>query len=299
MADWLLGSSRHFLGEQAVAKQHFQDGFGRPATRNSQQFGLDYRVRALITFARVLWLSGTPDKAMAAVREAIAEAIELRKPFSICFAMVYAVPVFLWCGDFRTAQELLDRLTKQPNWHALPSLHATASALQGLLDLQRGDAERAVASLRASTEKMRLDRQMIILNVALGGLAEGLAKLGRSDEAFAVLADTLAGARRDGDALELPELLRMRAEMLMAGSGPVTSECEDCLMESLACARRQSALAWELRTAMTLARLRWTQGRGAEGLSAFATVHARFGEGFETMDLKAAALLPGQLGAAS
>jgi predicted ATPase len=62
-------------------------------------------------------------------------------------------------------------------------------------------------------------------------------------------------------------------------------------MRALAEARRQGALAWELRTAMTLAKLRDKQGRAEEGRETVSAVHARFTEGFETRDLKAAAQL--------
>ena len=59
-------------------------------------------------------------------------------------------------------------------------------------------------------------------------------------------------------------------------------------MQSLASARRQSALAWELRTATTLARLRVAQGRGAEARQLLSPVYGRFTEGFASSDLKAA-----------
>src|SRR5690606_3382672 len=64
ISDWVRGSSAHFVGDQAAARSYFQKGFARPGPRNVQLFGLDYRVRALVTYARVLWLNGAPDRAM-------------------------------------------------------------------------------------------------------------------------------------------------------------------------------------------------------------------------------------------
>ncbi|MGH8136655.1 MAG: ATP-binding protein [Steroidobacteraceae bacterium] len=63
LSDWMRGSSEHFIGNQTGARAHFQKGFARAGPRNMQLFGLDYRVRALATFARVLWFGGSPDRA--------------------------------------------------------------------------------------------------------------------------------------------------------------------------------------------------------------------------------------------
>ncbi len=59
-------------------------------------------------------------------------------------------------------------------------------------------------------------------------------------------------------------------------------------MWSLACARRQSAMSWELRTAMALARFRTQRGASDLARQTLAAVYDRFTEGFETADLKAA-----------
>src|SRR5690606_37043159 len=64
MSTWILGSACHFLGNPLAARRHLEAGFACGGARNAQQFGLDYRVRALVIFARVLWLSGCADRAV-------------------------------------------------------------------------------------------------------------------------------------------------------------------------------------------------------------------------------------------
>jgi predicted ATPase len=64
-----------------------------------------------------------------------------------------------------------------------------------------------------------------------------------------------------------------------------------CLTEALAVARAQSALAWELRSTMVLARLLFEDGRRDQARHALALVYDRFTEGFETTDLKLARAL--------
>jgi predicted ATPase len=65
----------------------------------------------------------------------------------------------------------------------------------------------------------------------------------------------------------------------------------NCLTEALAVARAQSALAWELRSTMVLARLLSEDGQRDHARHTLALVYDRFTEGFETADLKLARTL--------
>jgi predicted ATPase/DNA-binding winged helix-turn-helix (wHTH) protein len=291
VADWLLGCSHHFLGNQSIAWQHLERGLASSGHLNAQLFGLDYRLRALIVFHRVLWLSGFPDRAREVAREAIREAEASGKPLDICFSRLYTVPFFLWCGDLSGAHDGLERVMTHPNWQALPSLRATALALQGELLIGEGEGERGLALLRSALPMMRADRQTIQLARASCAFAQGLAAAGQLNEALTVVGDAIAETEAGSESVQLPELLRVRADILV--SMPPTDEvlAESIVMRALAEARRQCALAWELRAAMTLARLRVKQGRAEEGRELVSSVYARFTEGFGTRDLKAAGRL--------
>ena len=253
IADWLRGSSEHFIGNQSAARRHFEAGFSLAGPRNVELFGLDCRVRALVPFARVLWLTGSPDRATETARQAIGEAARLSKPLNVCFSLLYTAPVFLWCGDYAAANDVLEQLTAHPNWRALPSLHATALALQGELLLRRGELEQGIALLTPALQATRSDRQNILRARAGCALAEALAAVGRLDQARSVVDEALAEIPAGEEPLNLPELLRIKSSILLAMPKPDEAEAETCLMWSLACARRQSATSWELRTATSLA----------------------------------------------
>ncbi len=289
MADWLLGCSNHFLGNQVLAAQHLRHGLARSGDFKPQLFGLDYRLRALIVYDRVLWLSGFPDRALEIAREAIREAEASSKPVNVCFACLYTAPLFLWCGDFDAAHGVLERLMTHPDWHALPSLHATAFALQGELLIAQGESERGLALLRSALPMMRADRQTIQLARASCALAEGLVAANQVNDALVVVGTAIAEIEAGTELSHFPELLRVQAAVLI--SMPATNEmvAGAFITRALGEARRQGALAWELRAAMTLARLRIGQGCGEEALELLSSVYARFTEGFETRDLRAAA----------
>jgi predicted ATPase len=125
--------------------------------------------------------------------------------------------------------------------------------------------------------------------------AEGLTLIGQHGEALAVIGNAITAAGDGEETAEFPEVLRVQAEILLSRPQPDESEAEDCLVRALTVARRQSALSWELRIAMTLARVQARKGRGDEARQLLSCVYARFTEGFETGDLRAARQLLAQL----
>jgi len=61
-------------------------------------------------------------------------------------------------------------------------------------------------------------------------------------------------------------------------------------------ARQQQATSWELRAAMSLARLWQQQGKRAEARDLLAPIYGWFTEGFDTADLQEAKVLLEELG---
>jgi len=295
VADWMLASSQHFLGHQRVAARAFEHGFGRVGPRNLQLFGLDYHVRALVPYARTLWLAGHPDRAMAVAREAIAEAAASGHSVDVCFSLLYATPVFLWCGDWNAASEALGKAMQHTNWQALLSFHAGGLALHGELLAQLGQIDRGTAMLRDALKAMKAERQFILVKRTACEFADALMRSGRLDEASAVVADAITETQDGEEPLEMPELLRLQAAVLLSMPDKDELQAEDCLVRSLACARRQDASAWELRTATSFARLRMSQGRLEEAHEILVGVYRSFTEGFGTRDLQAAAQLLNEL----
>ncbi len=131
----------------------------------------------------------------------------------------------------------------------------------------------------------------------LACLAEGLAGLGRLEEARARVERALAWADDHGERWYQPELLRLKGDLMLRQSKiPRAIAAEDCFRTDDEIAQEQGALFWELRMARSLARLRTTQGRPDEVRPLLAPIYDRFTEGFDTPDLRAArALLDGHV----
>jgi hypothetical protein len=93
-----------------------------------------------------------------------------------------------------------------------------------------------------------------------------------------------------------PELLRIKGELMrMAGDATDVAAVETLFLQSLEEARQQGAVAWELRTATSLALLLRDLGRATEAAAPLRAIHARLTEGVTTADARAAQALLDEL----
>ena len=124
-------------------------------------------------------------------------------------------------------------------------------------------------------------------------MAKALGRVGKIREGFSALEEAIAQAVESEDRWSLPELLRIKGDLLLLQNAPGNrAMAEDCFRQALEWARRQGALSWELRAATSLARLLCDQERSVDAKALLEPVYARFTEGFDTADLrKAKALL--------
>jgi predicted ATPase len=247
------------------------------------------RRAASVVFARTLWLQGCAEQAVKVAQQTLDEAGRLAHPVNLCNCLIYAVSVFLWVGDWPAAQAIIERLIAHAEGHSLALHHAVGLGSKGELSLRRGDVDAGIRLLRTCLETLPADP------VFTGDLAEGLATAGQLHEAMALIDEAIAHGERNGESFHTPEIFRIKGELLVCAPEANLSEAEDWLSRSLELARRQSALAWELRTAMSLALLKRKQDRQDEAHGALAVVYDRFTEGFETSDLKAARRLLDEL----
>ena len=92
----------------------------------------------------------------------------------------------------------------------------------------------------------------------------------------------------------MAELNRQRGQLLQRQGH--TEAAEELYGKALSIAREQDAKLWELRAAVSLARLRRAQGRRAEARDLLAPIYGWFTEGFGTSDLREAKALLDELG---
>ncbi len=296
----MTGISLHYLGDQVNARAHIERMLARSAPSYHRslavRFGLDQRVGALVHLAHILWLQGFPDQARRVALAGVDEARMADHVTSICFALANgACPLGILTGDLPAAERLVAMLIELAEKHALGVWQAYGIALSGWVSAKRGSTAEGVRLLGAGLRAIRKTRFAQRLTMYLGGLAEALGEAGQIAEGLATIDESLRRSERNDERWNFVELLRIKGELLRRRAAAAPGAAEEILMQALSRARRQGALSWELRTAMSLARLRRDDGRIAEARELLAPIYGRFTEGFETADLSAAQALMREL----
>ena len=127
-------------------------------------------------------------------------------------------------------------------------------------------------------------------------MAEAAGYTGHVDQGLHLLAEALAAFEVSGRRDMLTEAYRLQGELLLRQAVPDTVQAEVCFQQALTLARQQQAKSWELRAAMSLARLWQQQGQRAAAHALLADIHGWFTEGFDTADLQEAERLLAALG---
>jgi predicted ATPase len=297
----LTGTALHFLGDQRGARLHLERmlaSYVAPVQRShAVRFQFHQRVSARMTLARVLWLQGFSDQALSCAKANIDDAVAINHTLSLCNALANAAcPVALLVGDLAAAEHYTKMLLSHTARDAFDVWRAFGGCFEGDLHVRRGNLAAGVEQLKAGTDELRRARFSQYLTTFLGRLAEGQAAAGDAMQATATINEAI---RRNEDSEErwcTPELLRIRgAVVLQTETDGAAAIAQGDFLESIRLARSQEALAWELRTATSLARLWLDQGRMSEADELLSAIYSRFREGYNTDDLWAANRLLGEL----
>ncbi|OSI65574.1 hypothetical protein BSZ21_20865 [Bradyrhizobium canariense] len=289
-AEWMLGIAHHCVGDQAEAERHCQAGMITAvelAVFNPRFFRYDHRIRALVGLAGALWLRGYPRRALRTAQEAIDEAAVRNRPVSVCMSL-YTAQAFFRAGALERARELAERLIEYAAQFALDPFRAVGIGLKAEFEIASGDVHAGVGRLREAIRLLQSEQHNVLYTIFCGALSEGLQNLGEYDEALIVANTAIDEAITSGAALELAELLRLKANVLASGTPANRAAALDVLDQSLRVAREQSALAYELRSATTLARLLSKEGQRLRAKQVLSPIYGRFTEGFDTPDLVSA-----------
>jgi tetratricopeptide (TPR) repeat protein len=291
ISDFMLGTCYHFAEDQAAAQFYCQRAMARaaePGTSIPNFFGYDHRIYAPISLARALWLRGFADQARNIAETAVEEAVSGVRPLSICVSLTYGSPVFLWSGDLHATDDYVGRLIEYAGRHSLEPYRAAGLGLKGAIAIVRDELEAGIELLRGALETLTRLKLNLLLTDFMGALAEGSRRRGQLEEAFPTINQAIGRATDRGSTYDMAELLRIRAGILAAMPQYGRDSAMNCLTEALAVAKAQSALALELTSTITQARLLAEGGQRDRARHDLALVYGRFTEGFETADLRIA-----------
>jgi tetratricopeptide (TPR) repeat protein len=248
----------------------------------------------LVYLAWTICILGYPDQASRRCSHGLTLAARSPDPFAATMAIGNAATFHQLRRDVASAWREADRLIALARTRGIPYWIAIGDSVRGWALGEEGQAEAGLAVMERAGAEMRSGGGYLIqVPHGLVLRAWACARAGRLDEGLALLDEAEEAVERTDERSHEAELHRTRADLMLLGQGVAReSEAERTLDRALAVARAQGARLWELRAAMSLARLRRGQGRHAEAHDLLAPVYSWFTEGFGTPDLiEAKALL--------
>jgi tetratricopeptide (TPR) repeat protein len=295
MGGLMLGNALQSLGEHTLALRHIDPIVNQALVPNQGRL-FAYRLVARLPLCNILWLRGFPDQAVGCGRSALDEARSGSSALSLSQTLTRGSCLLaLYVGDLDEAEHSVAALLSYSAKHALNTWNAVGRCFQGRLLLAQGDFT-GLAVLRSALDWLHEAGFRVLYTISLGALAQGLGAARQFVEARRAIDEALERTERNDERWCMAELLRIKGELLrLDGSANPDRTAEGYFQQALDWARRQGALSWELRAAMSLAKLWHQNGKTAEARELLSAVYNRFTEGFETADLKTACALMDEL----
>jgi predicted ATPase len=259
------------------------------------RLGMDSRVTSLSFRALTLWLLGYPEAAQADIDHAIRDAREIGLAAILMLALGITNYTHTLCRDHVAARALAEELFALANEKGTLLRKAEATFQQGCALALTGKAADAVQTITAAVKAWRSTGATCWTPLQMSFLAQAHARLGQFDEARRCIGEAIAASETSKESWCDADIHRLAGEIVLLSGGPDTAKAEAHFERALAIARKQQARSFELRAAMSMARLWRDQGKCAEARDILAPVYGWFTEGFNTPDLREAKALLDEL----
>jgi class 3 adenylate cyclase/predicted ATPase len=290
----IIGVTSLHLGRPSAARIYLEQALEQSSgCHSTQAFVYPYHSRILcLSYMSATFLTlGYPDQALSFVRQALAEAQVLGHPESIAYAMAEAAGFYQDMRNVQAVQEQAEQLITLATEQGHPHFLAEGRLYRAWALGQQGRVGEATRQMRQAISVMRVAHKGIGMPYRLLLLAGAHMRARQARDALDVLTEALSLVERTGESWFEAELHRVRGEAMQQLPDPERLGAEGCFRHAIALAQGQQAKLWELRAAMSLARLWRDQGRRAEAHDLLAPVYGWFTEGFDTADLKNAKAL--------
>jgi predicted ATPase len=286
----LMCHSLLFTGEFVEARSHYDRAIGLydPA---APLLGSDGRVALRVYRSCANWLLGYPEAALSDAESAVHIAREIGQATSLLTALAQTAWTHIQCGNYEAAEILNDEVICSADEKGTAFWKAYGTLNLGPMLALNGEASEAVKTINIGMTSFRSTGATIREPLHLSYLAKAYAELGQFDEAWGSISEALTGIKASKETVWKAEANRVAGEIALKSPVPDTAKAEAYLEHALSVAREQQAKSWELRAAMSMARLWRDQGKPQQASELLAPVYGWFTEGFDTRDLKEAKAL--------
>jgi class 3 adenylate cyclase/predicted ATPase len=294
----LMGFSLLHMGEFVEGRAHLDRAIALydPAEhRHLAALGHDARVATLSLRSLALCVVGFRRAALADTERALKEAREIGQAATLMYALLAASMTYVICGDYAEANAITDELIALTVQIGSLFWGAWGMMQRGCVLALTDKASDAVQTLTSGITAFRSTGSTADLSLYLSYLAEAHAHLRQFDSATRCIGEAMNVIETTKERWYEAEVHRIAGEIALLSLEPDMAKAEIYFERALAVARKQQAKSWELRAAMSLARLWRDQGRKNEARQLLAPIYGWFTEGFDTLDLRGARALLDEL----
>jgi predicted ATPase len=225
----------------------------------------------------------------------LALATELAHDFSHAFALSLASMGLQFRGDGPGVYEHAAMGAALATEQGFPHWLAFSTILRGWAVAKMGQQEDGLVQMHQGLSDWRALGAELFVPYYLSLLAEVYSDLEQVEAGLDALKEGLAVMDRTSEDWWKAEMCRRTGALLLQQTTPDVTQAETCFHQALAIARQQNGKAFELRAAVSLARLWQKQNKHDEARELLSPIYAWFTEGFDSADLKDARSLLSEL----
>ena len=291
----IMAANYSQLGEFEPCREHLDKllDFYDPRQHHAlfMHFGIDPGVNGLVWEVLVLWIQGYPEQAEQKSLDAINLANLLDHPFSQTTALeVGAGIMHILARRFQAAGSNLKGSLEIADRQQFGLFQVEGRFYEGFVLVAGGRINEGLEQMQHSLAAWRATGMRIMHSVMLGLLAQALFRAGKVAEGLKTIEEAFSWVEERDERIYEAELYHIQGNLLQRMAAE-TAVVESAYRQAITIARRQGAKSWELRAAISLAKLYKAQGRLPEANSLLSDVFNWFTEGFTTPDLQDASKL--------
>ena len=295
----MVGISLQSTGDIIGGRAHYNQALAlydpvehRPlATR----FGQDSRVVVLSRRSQALWLLGYPEAALVDAERALMHAREINHAPSLMYTLSHGLLARYQSGNYVNAIAISNELVALAEDKGTLFWKASGMMHQGCVCALSAQSSDAVRLLTDGFSAQQLTGATVWVPYFLSYLARAYAELGSFEQAHRSIREAITTVERTKERWCEAEVYRTAGEIILLSPDPDATKAQAYFERALQTARQQRAKSWELRAAMSMARLWSDQGKPQQARELLTPIYGWFTEGFDTRDLKEAKMLLDEL----
>jgi predicted ATPase len=297
MAHRSMGVSLLYTGNIVESRSHLEQAIALydPAEHRplAARFSPDAAVHVFSYRSWALWLLGYPKAALKDADHTLSAAREIGQAATLMNALALTTVTYILGGNYAAANVGVDELVTLADEKGSIYWKAFGTWLHGWLFALSGKAADAVRMLTSGITAWHSTGATLQAPTQLSYLARAYADadLCQFDDAWRCIDHAMKAVETTKEKWLEAEVHRIAGEIALKSPERDTAKAQAYFQRALAVARKQQAKSWELRAAMSMARLLRDQGKRGEARNLLAPVFGWFTEGFDTLDLKEAKAL--------